>query len=444
MAQTITGFGSTLPRFELNSRRDGSNYGGKLSPALAIRNHSMKFLSLVLLCVGIGMIPSDLMDIEARELPWTVGHLVVRLLCCASMLVLLVRAFQNKVQDGDFQFFLFAGMIYVLEGTFFNPAYYLAYIQLIAGLTFLSTLPRQRLYSYLPICLGVYIFALILVYTLGEIDRELLVDYLIACVIATVGGAIGVVLRDYCISVYESIVNNYVEANGKLIDMGSQVGIICHDMNGLLRTLKTNLALIERQGAAIEPIRDSFEPLKQATDHMIRLQEFVLSMCKKEGEKIEVISGTNLVSMLRTLVPDFCPQAKGYLSIECDVTQFYRCSPAALCYALVNAVRNSVEAMTPPGQNSPETNLSISVSVGVDVYNNMLVVIKDNGPGFPPQILNVGIAERISTKLEKGGSGMGFSNILRYITYQGGTVEIRNMGGAEVIFKIPQSGSPLN
>jgi signal transduction histidine kinase len=394
----------------------------------------MKFLSLSFFAAGIAMIPRDLSDLSDLANPWTTWHLVLRGLCLVGMVVFFVRAFQHKVENYHFQLYFFIGLVYAGEGTIFNPSYYLAYIQVILGVSLLSTLPRQKLYPYLPLCLISYLGTLFALYQLGTLSADLWVDYSVACLIATLGGVFGVILRDHCLRVYEGIALHYVEANGRLIDLGSDVGTICHDMKGLLRTLKTNLTLIERQSGAIDPIRDRFEPIKRATDHMIRLQEFVLSMCKKEGEAVSLIGGTELDSLLRTLVPDFCSAAVGYLTFHCDTTRVYRCSPTAICYAVVNAVRNSAEA----GRAAENKDLSIAVRVGLE-EQAMIVSIQDNGPGFPEDVLKDGFSNQLSTKLETGGTGMGLSNMLRYIGYQGGSVEIKNSKGALVIFRIPQT-----
>lgn len=70
------------------------------------------------------------------------------------------------------------------------------------------------------------------------------------------------------------------------------------------------------------------------------------------------------------------------------------------------------------------------------------ITIEDDGPGFPPSVLEHGISAFATTRKEKGGTGLGLFNSKEIVEKHGGTISIRNRQpkGAVVEFTLPISG----
>lgn len=76
--------------------------------------------------------------------------------------------------------------------------------------------------------------------------------------------------------------------------------------------------------------------------------------------------------------------------------------------------------------------------------DGVLVTVADNGPGFPPAMLETGIKALGTTRKNAGGSGLGLYNSKEIVEKHGGTLSIRNNvpSGAVVEFLLPLEPPP--
>lgn len=96
---------------------------------------------------------------------------------------------------------------------------------------------------------------------------------------------------------------------------------------------------------------------------------------------------------------------------------------------IINLLRNSIEALV---QGQPE----ISINCFITHDNLLKITIKDNGPGFPQEILS---GENMGLSTKQDGMGIGLFICQSIINAHGGQLVLRNAPdkGAEVIFTIP-------
>jgi two-component system nitrogen regulation sensor histidine kinase NtrY len=94
---------------------------------------------------------------------------------------------------------------------------------------------------------------------------------------------------------------------------------------------------------------------------------------------------------------------------------------------LINLIKNGFES-------SDNTEVMIEFS---DTDEGVGILIEDNGPGFPEDILKSDFGPYISTKQE--GSGLGLIICRRIVFDSGGTIELYNRkeGGAGLIINLP-------
>ncbi|MDP2866445.1 MAG: HAMP domain-containing sensor histidine kinase, partial [Elusimicrobiota bacterium] len=74
------------------------------------------------------------------------------------------------------------------------------------------------------------------------------------------------------------------------------------------------------------------------------------------------------------------------------------------------------------------------------------VLVEDNGPGFPPELMSSGIAAYRSVRKNKAGTGLGLFGAMDTMKKHGGELAIRNRqpSGATVEFHIPIPGRKPN
>jgi signal transduction histidine kinase len=90
-------------------------------------------------------------------------------------------------------------------------------------------------------------------------------------------------------------------------------------------------------------------------------------------------------------------------------------------------IRNAVEAS--------ERGQLVEVTVE-RVATGAAVTIRDHGPGIPPEVQARIYEPFFSTK--EGGTGMGMAIVHSLVALHGGTIAIRNDGGAELTVTLPR------
>jgi len=118
----------------------------------------------------------------------------------------------------------------------------------------------------------------------------------------------------------------------------------------------------------------------------------------------------------------------GRLTIEnSSERNIFRIDHERIRQLLINLIKNGFES-------SGETSVIIQIS---DTGNGIRINIKDDGPGFPEQILQSGFRPYVSTK--EGGSGLGLVICQRIVYDSGGSIEIfnREEGGAGLTIDLP-------
>jgi signal transduction histidine kinase len=72
----------------------------------------------------------------------------------------------------------------------------------------------------------------------------------------------------------------------------------------------------------------------------------------------------------------------------------------------------------------------------VEDVHQVIIRMKDNGPGIPPEIIRT-IFEPFVTKHKSNGTGLGLAIVKQYITAHGGTISVENEGGAVFTISLP-------
>lgn len=120
------------------------------------------------------------------------------------------------------------------------------------------------------------------------------------------------------------------------------------------------------------------------------------------------------------------------ITITTDVPQdlYCRLPESGLRHVLLNLMVNAAHAI---GAKDPG---SIMVSSHTD-EKQIKFTVEDNGPGFPKELLDVGVHEHGSWR--KGGNGIGLATVKRFALAHGGTLEMKNRSGsgAIVVLSLP-------
>jgi two-component system, LuxR family, sensor kinase FixL len=103
---------------------------------------------------------------------------------------------------------------------------------------------------------------------------------------------------------------------------------------------------------------------------------------------------------------------------------------------IVNLVRNSIDALTDSGRHDGK----ITFEAKRADYNNIVVRVRDNGPGFDPGLLDRALTPFTTTKQD--GLGLGLSLSRTIIEEHDGHLTINsNSNGATVSFTLRAIGN---
>jgi two-component system, NtrC family, nitrogen regulation sensor histidine kinase NtrY len=112
---------------------------------------------------------------------------------------------------------------------------------------------------------------------------------------------------------------------------------------------------------------------------------------------------------------------------------------------ILNLMKNAEEAIASDGQNKSSKIIEVGVSVLQDA-EEVMIFVKDNGPGFPQHIIAKATDAYITTR--NRGTGLGLAIVKKIVQDHLGIIEISNVegGGSEIklTFNLPELKTKLN
>ncbi|WP_233238201.1 response regulator [Bordetella sp. LUAb4] len=225
----------------------------------------------------------------------------------------------------------------------------------------------------------------------------------------------------------------------KIESIGQLTGGVAHDFNNVLMIVQGNLQTLQRTLGADTPERERrwLDNALKGVERGARLTKGLLAYSRKQPLAPQAVDAnettTRLVSLLtQTLgahVELHTELAEGLWPAYVD--------PNQLENALINLAINARDAMAPSGGGR----LTISTSNRAldEAYcrlhpektpgDYVQVVVKDSGPGMPPDVLEKAFDPFFTTKKEGHGTGLGLSQVYGFVKQSGGHVKLVSQPG---------------
>ena len=134
-----------------------------------------------------------------------------------------------------------------------------------------------------------------------------------------------------------------------------------------------------------------------------------------------------VVSLHRETAPEVALRVVAAEPVAAEV------DPDQLRQALINLVKNGLEALRRGGERAPD-GASLEVRVEVGREDTALVIVTDNGPGMDEATLQKLFVPYFTTKAE--GSGLGLAIVHRIIAEHGGSIRVDSQAGVGSRFAI--------
>lgn len=223
----------------------------------------------------------------------------------------------------------------------------------------------------------------------------------------------------------------------RLAAVGETSGRIAHELRNPLAGIELALRNIKADyehgaGHPEEPLSERLDPLVSELQRMSRLVTELVEGGRRSPEPAVELDLADCIDETISLVRY---QAPDKIEIEQVAPKNLRCTlpKDSLRQVIFNLLLNAVEAIGPrPGKIVIETS---------NEDNTNKIIVEDDGPGFPDDILKTG--PRLFVTRRAGGSGIGLATVRRITEMMGGTLTLSNRpsGGARVSLSFPCGGS---
>lgn len=214
----------------------------------------------------------------------------------------------------------------------------------------------------------------------------------------------------------------------KMEAVGHLTGGIAHDFNNLLTVISGNLDMIHRRAPDPKTETQAGHAL-QAADRAAKLTQQLLVFSRSQKLLLEPVDLNALLSGMSDLL-ERTIGAEASVDLILDPTEPWSLADKnQLELAVLNLAINARDAMPDGG------NISISSCVAHGDFTNTeadrfgVIVVRDNGPGIPPHLLDRVFDPFFTTKPIGKGTGLGLSQVYGIAQQSGGTVRLESKPG---------------
>jgi signal transduction histidine kinase len=225
----------------------------------------------------------------------------------------------------------------------------------------------------------------------------------------------------------------------RLAAVGQTVAALSHHIKNILQGLLTGGEMLER---GIKEKDDVFlqQGWKVVRKNQGKVHDLVMDMLSYSKEREPNIQTTDLNVLALEVLELMLPRAKE-LGVELkrvrvdDTLPPVPCDPEGIHRALLNIVTNAIDAVE--GEENPKVVIGVirEKPAGPTKGEWVQLVVKDNGPGIPPEKLEEVFRPFVSTKGSKG-TGLGLAVSRKILREHGGDVLVESVVGQGSLFRL--------
>ncbi len=220
----------------------------------------------------------------------------------------------------------------------------------------------------------------------------------------------------------------------KLSIVGKAIGMVMHDLRSPIKNLSVVTGMMRDQDQKNE-YAETLNMLDictvQASEIFDDFLDFIGEVpIKKEQTHIDKIIDT---AIALTSVEN----NNEYVAIHKSIPEglIIQGDERKLKRAIMNLIKNALEVL----QYKKVENASIHIrAVDDKEKDQVIIVIKDNGPGIPEDIIKT-LFEPFITRDKGNGTGLGLAIVKQFVTDHGGTINVENNNGAVFTIHLPVS-----
>jgi signal transduction histidine kinase len=235
---------------------------------------------------------------------------------------------------------------------------------------------------------------------------------------------IGLIMKD--ITEEKRLLDKLTQAE-KLSGLGTLAAGIAHEMNNPLYSIMgfTEAIMEEKQISKIQPLAQKvLDRSKHMASVILNLSGYTRTNEKdllKEVDVNEKMEAAVEMALMASYTDDITLE-KNFDSIPGILAK-----PEEIQQVFLNIISNAVQAMDGKGK--------LFLSSRQD-HGNVIVQIRDNGPGIPPEYITKVFDPFFTTKGQGEGTGLGLNIVHRVVNQYGGNIKIESDPGEGTTFVI--------
>ncbi len=221
-------------------------------------------------------------------------------------------------------------------------------------------------------------------------------------------------------------------------------GGLAHEINNPLNYLKNALTRVRMDADLLLGGKLQQEELRGVEKRMRELFEIAESGIKRIAATVELMSSYSkagysrqlrahdVFTSIREVVAMVLPATGRAVQVDLELVGngTVECVPEEFTQVISNLVQNAIEA-------APDTGGRVRIRAFGE-GESLVVSVKDNGPGVPPEAVQRIFTPFFTTKGPGRGMGMGLTIAWRVVQSLGGTLELKPGPGAEFVLRIPR------
>jgi len=227
----------------------------------------------------------------------------------------------------------------------------------------------------------------------------------------------------------------------RLAVIGQLAAGVAHEVNNPVAFVSANLQVLERnlqtlrrrQGDPADDAvwEDSLAMLTECHEGIKRITRTVremTSLARTSEETDRVVPVRELVEIARTMTIHEL-RNRATLTVELHDAPEVKGDPGRLSQVLINLLINASHAMG----RGPDNRISIRARIEGD---EVVVDVKDNGPGIPAEKIDKVFEPFFTTKLRTQGTGLGLSICRDIVSQHGGSLTVNSTPGLGACFSM--------
>ncbi|GAO37898.1 putative two-component hybrid sensor and regulator [Sphingomonas changbaiensis NBRC 104936] len=229
----------------------------------------------------------------------------------------------------------------------------------------------------------------------------------------------------------------------KMESIGQLTGGIAHDFNNMLAIVIGSLDIAERRFASNpERARTAIAHALEGANRAASLTKRLLAFARRSPLQPQPIDPNQMVSNMSELLRRTLGEGISIQTVLAGGLWRTHADPGQLENAILNLCVNARDAMEGNGRLTIETlNAHLDDDyaarhIGVAAGQYSAIVISDNGPGMPADVIERAFEPFFTTKSVGKGTGLGLAQVYGFVRQSGGHVRIYSEVGQGTAVKI--------